>query len=155
HVRSPSPLQKHTEDQNWLTSVTAIAPDDVWAVGRTGDHDWGILDQTLVVHWDGGRWRLVRSPNPGGIGEDDDLCAVAAVGSDDVWAVGSSGNGDPYLNPLTEHWNGFGWAAAPAPGIGQLLGVSDEPGGTGLSATGDTTGSPTYVGTLAEHLCQG
>ncbi len=155
HVRSPSPLQKHTEDQNWLTSVTAVATDDVWAVGRTGDHDWGILDQTLVEHWDGGRWRVVRSPDPGGVGEDDILWGVAAIGSDDVWAVGSYGNGDPYLNPLAEHWNGLAWGAVPAPGIGQLLGVSAEPGGTGLAATGDTTGSPTYVGTLAEHLCPG
>jgi hypothetical protein len=136
-----------------LYGVTAIASNDVWAVGRVGDHDWGILDQTITEHWDGSRWTLVSSPNPGDARENDILWGVAAVTDKDVWAVGSYGNADPYLYPLAEHWDGQAWSQVSAPSIGQLLGVAAEPRGTGVSATGDTTGAPTFVGTLAEHLC--
>ena len=52
-VPTPSPLQRHNIDQNWLTSVTALASDDVWAAGIVRDPDYGILDRTLTEHWDG------------------------------------------------------------------------------------------------------
>jgi hypothetical protein len=161
-VPSPSPLSGNDTDQNWLTSVSAVAANDVWAVGRDGNHDLGPLDQTLIEHWNGARWTLVPSPNPGGTSSDNDLWGVAAVASGDAWAVGGVG---AFLNPqfsapLALHWDGSGWTrvSVPAPAGGELLGVAAEPAGAGVSATGDTVKPATpygYVGTLSEHLCPG
>lgn len=161
-VPSPNPLQQNAEDQNWLTAVTALAPDDVWAVGRYGDHDGGPLDQTLIEHWDGASWSWVKSPSPGGQAADDDLWGVAAVSASDVWAVGSVGYflDAQFSVPLTLHWDGSHWRAATpiAPVPGELLAVAAEPGGTGLSATGDTLRPAQpypYLGTLVQHVCPG
>jgi hypothetical protein len=65
-VPSPNPLHTNDTDQDWLTSVSVVAPNDAWAVGRYGNHDLGPLDQTLVEHWNGSRWSVVPSPSPGG-----------------------------------------------------------------------------------------
>jgi len=151
---SPSPLRIHTEDQNWLTSVSAVAADNVWAVGRAGDHDWAISDVTLVEHWDGQRWRLVPSPSPGGYSQDSDLWGVAALSASDVWAVGSIGN-DPF-QPLAERWDGIAWTQVKAPpSDGELLAITGLPSaaGLGLWASGNREKRDTYIGTLAEHLC--
>jgi hypothetical protein len=162
HVPSPNPLNQDSTDQNWLTSVSAVAANDVWAVGRYGNHDLGPLDQTLIEHWNGSRWDVVPSPDPGGSSSDDDLWGVTAIASGDVWAVGGVG---AFLNPefslpLALHWDGSNWTqvAVAAPAAGELLGVAGEPAEAGISAVGDTVKpaqpSP-YVGTLTEHLCPG
>jgi hypothetical protein len=161
-VASPNPLTDNPEDQNWLTSVVAVGANDVWAVGRYGDHDGGPLDQALVEHWNGSAWSVVKSPSPGGASSDDDLWGVAAVGPNDVWAVGGVGSFlDPQFSwPLIVHWNGSYWSEISpstfAPG--ELLGVAAEPGGTGVSAVGDRIRAAVpyaYIGTLAEHVCPG
>ena len=61
-------------------SVSAVATDDVWAVGLRGLG-------TLAIHWDGTAWTIVPTPTPEGIA---DLAAVVALATDDVWAVGGS-----------------------------------------------------------------
>jgi hypothetical protein len=161
-VPSPNPLSGNSNDQNWLTSVTAVAANDVWAVGRYGNHDGGPLDQTLIEHWNGARWTVVPSPNPGGSSHDNDLWGVAAVATGDVWAVGGVGSflNPAFSSPLALHWDGSSWTqvSVPAPTVGELLGVAAEPAGAGVSATGDTVkpAQPNeYVGTIAEHLCPG
>jgi hypothetical protein len=159
---TPNPLSANSTDQNWLTSVSAVAADDVWAVGRYGNHDLGPLDQTLIEHWNGARWTVVPSPDPGGSSNDDDLWGIAAVAASDAWAVGGVGSflNPQFSSPLTLHWDGSAWTqlGVPAPAVGELLGVAAEPAGAGVSATGDTVkpAQPNpYVGTLAEHLCPG
>jgi hypothetical protein len=159
-IPSPNALTGNSNDQNWLTSVSAVAANDVWAVGRDGNHDGVPLDRTLIKHWDGARWTIVPNPDPGGSSQDNDLWGVAAVATGDVWAVGGVGS---FLNPgasspLALHWDGSSWTqvSVPAPTVGELVGAAAEPGGAGVSATGDTIkpAQPTdYVGTLAEHLC--
>jgi len=161
-VPSPNPLSGNDTDQNWLTSVSAVAANDIWAVGRYGNHDGGPLDQTLVEHWNGSRWSVVPSPDPGGSSLDDDLWGVAARGSGDVWAVGGVGAflNPEFSSPLTLHWDGSGWTqvGVSAPAAGELFGVVAEPAAAGISATGDTVKPAQpfpYIGTLAEHLCPG
>ncbi len=96
---------------NDLQAVSAIAPDDIWAVGSTRSPTGPY--QALVVHWDGSSWNIVPAPS-GSFGTQ--LSAVAAVSSNDVWASGvdldSGGNGHPYFL----HWNGSGWQTVPSPG---------------------------------------
>ncbi|WP_026412363.1 WD40/YVTN/BNR-like repeat-containing protein [Actinomadura oligospora] len=76
-----------------LVAVTAVAPDDVWAVGsadRAG----------LVLHFDGRAWTRVPSPAKG------PLTGVSAVSPDDVWAVGGQG---------VLHWDGRRWSRVKTP----------------------------------------
>lgn len=157
-VPSSSPVRMNAEDQNWLVSVTAVTPNDIWAVGWSGNFSVGLHDQTLIEHWTGGRWKIVPSPNPPATGtsSDDSLWSVTAVAQNDVWAVGAVGGGiDVYSTtvPLVVHWNGSAWTQVVAPGSGQLLGATAEPAGAGISAVGVTAG--TFDGTLAEHVCPG
>jgi hypothetical protein len=161
-VRSPNPLSGNSNDQNWLTSVSVVAANDVWAVGRYGNHDGGPLDQTLIEHWNGARWTVVPSPSPGGSSLDNDLWGVTDVASDDVWAVGGVGAflSPEFSSPLSLHWDGSHWTqvSVSAPTAGELLGVAAEPAAAGISATGDTVKPALpfpYIGTLAEHLCPG
>src|SRR5262249_47139512 len=79
-------------------AVAAVSgnANDVWAVGD------GI--GTLIEHWNGTQWSLVKSPNPGMA--FNNLYGVAAIAANDVWAVGSSSD-DPqniHVKTLIEHW---------------------------------------------------
>ena len=70
------------------------------------------------LHWNGHQWKRVPSPNSSG---GNGLAAVAAVGRNNVWAVGEHGRppsdacecgGRERL--LAEHWNGHRWRTVPA-----------------------------------------
>ncbi len=86
-----------------LTSVSALAPSEAWAVGATYSGDGGPV-ATLIEQWDGSTWRIVASPGAGF------LNGVAAVSSQDVWAVGGQNN-----TTLIERWNGTQWRVIPSP----------------------------------------
>jgi hypothetical protein len=112
-----------------LTSVSALASDDVWAVG--GGHDGDEVDFSEIVHWDGSTWTLVPGPTPGYFHR---LEAVEAVAHDDVWASGAylAEDGSGY-EPLFLHWNGAAWSqvSAPAGGSGLVALSADEIYATG------------------------
>ena len=50
---------------NELHSVSALAENDVWAVGVSYNIE-RTLGSTLIEHWNGSRWSVVPSPNPSG-----------------------------------------------------------------------------------------
>lgn len=85
---------------NYLFGVAAVSANNIWAVGDYTTP--GILEQTLVEHWNGTSWSVVQSPN---VGEANILTAVANVpGTRELWAVGSYGNPGSTLQTLTEHY---------------------------------------------------
>jgi hypothetical protein len=90
---------------NVLYGVAAISASDLWAVGAVTNSSY--IQQTLIEHWNGTSWSIVTSPSPGSM--FNRLNAVAAVSTNDVWAVGV-GNG-----PLIEHWNGSSWKVVSSP----------------------------------------
>src|SRR5207253_2607014 len=96
-----------------LNGVAALSPNDVWAVGSSGD-----MSRTLTAHWDGTAWSVVPSPNVGSA--NDVLYAAAAISKDDVWAVGRYGGagGPASRMTLALHWNGKTWKVVPVPGVG-------------------------------------
>ena len=105
-IPSPNGLFRNSD----LTDVTAIAPDDVWAVGSTWDPDpVGQVQELhrshpLILHWDGTRWSLTVQRIRGG------LSAIASVGRNEVWATGEGPDfGSTRTSGLTEHWNGISW----------------------------------------------
>src|SRR5207253_249308 len=61
-------------------------------------------------------WNVVQSPNVGAIWNQ--LNAVAAVSSSDVWAVGYYINTGILYQTLIGHWDGAAWSAVPSPNLG-------------------------------------
>jgi hypothetical protein len=115
-VPSPSPGER----QNILYQVTALSDRDVWAVG--GAQDDSLEWHTLAEHWDGTRWSVVATADPGVTGNL--LYAVSAVSSEDVWATGQLAGTKFPGKALVEHWDGNSWEVVPTPG---------DPGGTDIS----------------------
>jgi hypothetical protein len=85
-----------------FADVTANAPGDYWFAGELGTAN-GL--RTLVGHWIGSGWELLRAPNPGAAAAGHQgtfsLVAITHVPgtTDEMWAVGSGGvppNGDHF-----------------------------------------------------------
>src|SRR6266702_3800841 len=143
-VASPSP----STQTNFLLGVTAVATNDVWAVGSF--RNAGGAFQTLTLHWDGTAWSIVPSPSPDGA--FNDLFGVAAFSTSDVWAVGDSGSGT-----LIEQWNGSSWSAvaSPSPSTGSspgdsLRGAAVDPSSGQAWAVGQFTAASGATQTLTE-----
>jgi hypothetical protein len=125
-----------------FNSVTVISPTNAWAVGYEEPSQQSEVPQTLIEHWDGSQWNLVRSPdrNPKGpYNLNNTLSGVAARSANDIWAVGSwtwlTGSGT--TRSLLLHYNGKAWRYVPGPplldgdgsSINQLLGIARIRGG--------------------------
>ena len=90
-----------------LTGVSAIAPDDVWAVGYHGNNKHGIDKYyPFAEHWDGSQWTVDESVDPHA--DTAYLSAVGASATDDVFAVGDLVNKGK-TRALVERWNGTAW----------------------------------------------
>jgi hypothetical protein len=101
-VPSPSPL-----GLSFLSGVSAASAGDVWAVGG--------LNRTLILHWNGARWRQVPSPSPA---PGAMLNRVKVISARDAWATGSSS-----LGMLILHWNGTAWRRARSPAAASGAGL--------------------------------
>jgi hypothetical protein len=125
---------------------------DVWAVGERQDNAGTF--RTLVEHWNGRRWSVVPSPNPGATGNC--LFDVAAAGPRDAWAVGQR-SGTDTDTPLVEHWNGHRWTVVTVPSAGLtgslLQGVAVS--GTEVWAVGQSDDAADQARPLVEHLAHG
>jgi hypothetical protein len=95
-----------------LSSIAAISPRDIWAVGTQSQPG-----RPLIMHWDGTTWSVVPSPSPTGAWSAW-LSGVAAITSQDVWAFGGQFAAPPDQQPsqlLVEHWNGASWQIVSSP----------------------------------------
>jgi hypothetical protein len=96
-----------------LNGVVAVSADDTWAVGSALDEQF--TGHTLVQHWDGRSWSIIRSPNPSDSGVGSNLLAVTADTASDVWAVGDYDQGDWVMHPLAQRWDGRSWQTVDTP----------------------------------------
>ncbi|HET8908320.1 MAG TPA: hypothetical protein VFN11_15290, partial [Ktedonobacterales bacterium] len=126
-----------------FSSVVIVSSRDVWAVGynRT-PRQAGFISQ--FEHWNGTQWSIVPSPNANQ--PNNFVLSMAAVATNDVWAVGKGLSRDIGL-PLIERWNGTSWqvVANPAlPGVSDstLNAVARIPGTDQLWAIGYTLKGP-------------
>ncbi|MAU00392.1 MAG: hypothetical protein CL608_24890 [Anaerolineaceae bacterium] len=167
------PLAFHWDGSNWssvpvpafgttsqLNAVTAVAPNDVWAVGTTLDSNW----KTLVLHWDGSSWTRVNSPNLGNVGNY--LYDIEALSANEIWAVGAADNGG---STLAMRWNGASWSIVPTPNGTERPGVNRSsltslsaisPNnvwavGIQASSTIGSAGQPIYMGYALIHHWNG
>jgi hypothetical protein len=139
-VSSPSPGDR----QNILYGVAAITDNDVWAVGA--EQDSAGLWHTLSEQWDGKKWSVVPTMDPGSSGNQ--FYAVTAVSANSVYATGQQGGTGFPNEVLTEHWDGSAWSVLSTPaapsGSPVPLGVSGTD--TALSVVGDfETGLAPYT----------
>ncbi len=134
-----------------LFSAAAVSPRDVWAVGQRQDKNKAGTFRTLAEHWNGRRWTVVPTPNPGATGNS--LFGVAAAGPRNVWAVGQA-NGLRTDTPLAEHWNGRRWTVVRLPSAGLtgslLQGVAIH--GQQVWAVGQSDDAAAQARPLVEHL---
>lgn len=133
-----------------LAGISAVAPDDIWAVGdytSSGNH-------ALVEHWNGSQWSIVSTP---AIETEQWLSKVVAVSTNDVWAVGAFGStldGSHTSHALVEHWDGRSWQviASPNPGASSELLTIAATSPTDVWAVGDFTSDGAHHGSaLVEH----
>jgi hypothetical protein len=100
-----------------LNAVAAINTSDIWAVGLTAAvFSGGNLvtpELPFTEHWNGTKWTTISTPalTSGNFGFFD---SVAAVSSNNVWAVGETGNISPF-STLIEHWDGSKWSIVTSP----------------------------------------
>jgi hypothetical protein len=142
-VPSPDPVGL---ERPYLACVSVVSTDDVWAVGGSRYTEQSI---PLVEHWNGKRWSIIKSPNPGGVAS---LYSVTALSAHNVWAVGSRGNDNQQT--LIEHWDGGGWSVVASPdgdGRVSLLQSVDAVSGQDVWAVGHSGASDGRGDTLVEH----
>jgi hypothetical protein len=103
---------------NYLSSVTAVSPSNIWAAGDYSDQSGGISsDKTLILHWNGRTWKKVSSASPGS--SFDALGTIRAVSATNIWAVGTYAGSDFHDKSLALRWNGHAWSRVPSPNPGQ------------------------------------
>lgn len=93
-----------------LNAVTAVAANDIWAVGEVQSLTGPFGVSTLIEHWNGSAWSIVPSPTPAGTLPS--LTAVAHRDSGDVYAVGwdQHPDGTGVAEGLILRWNGSTWS---------------------------------------------
>jgi alpha-tubulin suppressor-like RCC1 family protein len=139
-VSTPSLISNDSLD--FLTAVSAVSADDVWASGYEGNVDDQNFDLPYMLHWNGTAWSLVKVPNRGT--EGTFLRGTTALSATDVWGVGTTLQSDGGSLTMTEHFNGSAWSAAPSLDPGQLAATPDN----GLDAAASPGGGVVWaVGT--------
>lgn len=110
-VQTPNPRGVQASG---FSAIAGSRADNLWAVGNTATTSGST--RTLVEHWDGSTWAVVKSPNPrAGLGST--LASVTAAAPDDVWSVGESQLKSGRERTLIEHWDGATWSVVPSPNV--------------------------------------
>ena len=85
---------------NTFNDASAVAPDDVWAVGSYLASE-RVDAHMMIMHWDGKSWSQAVTPQA----STHNLLAVRGVSHNDVWAAGTQ----------VLHWNGRKWEIEDTP----------------------------------------
>lgn len=104
-------------EQSQLYGVTAISPNNVWAVGQTYD---SAGQKPLVMRWNGTNWSLVTVPKELVSNVGTGLFSISAISANDIWAVGTLGNSN-----LTLRYNGTTWTVVPSPNDTTFAGMTN------------------------------
>jgi hypothetical protein len=86
-----------------LDDVTALSPDNVWALGSSGTVPYDIF------HWNGSRWQYYLADTINFIPQ-----ALSASGPDDVWVSGIVYRGSKQV-VAAYRWNGRAWSRVSMP----------------------------------------
>lgn len=124
HVEAPIPPTFGAQgvSGDGIYEILAIAPDDIWFLGEwiTLNPNGNTFRYALAMHYDGSDFTVSTDmPIVGGNGAT--IYASDYASSDDIWAAGAAGDGDPATTNFSYiyHWNGSTWEHrpfTPAPG---------------------------------------
>ena len=149
-VGSTAPLAAHWNGSDWevfqppidpelfsfewnsLSSLSVLAPDDIWAAG--GHLSAFFPHYPYIVHYDGGSWEIFEPrPDPLYRGVSD----IHALAPDDVWvSIDKPDAADPISSELVFlHYDGSSWTESPSPGGWKFLGDHQQ----GLFVVGNDT----------------
>jgi hypothetical protein len=136
----PSPMIQGAQ-QVYLDAVTAIATNDVWAVGS---YSSALEAQApFAEHWDGTTWKVVPVPETA---SGFFLFSASSDSANEVWATG--------YDDLALRWDGSRWISYPIANtngdLSGLNGVLAFPGGE-VWAVGYDSPNGAVTLTLAEH----
>jgi hypothetical protein len=109
----PNPDGTGAGKSNQLEAATCLTSANCWAVGNYGSTTIGDgVGRNAALHWNGRKWRRVKTPNPGGTanGEVNELLGVRCVSSANCWAVGVLENLTTGVRDEILHWNGKKWS---------------------------------------------
>jgi hypothetical protein len=121
------PTPNFGDEDNFLTDVAVIGPNDIWA---SGYRMYRSATRSLLLHWTGSGWHggpfvLRRSTGDG-------LNAISAAPNGDVWAVGGYSRPGFSTQTLILHWNGNRWRSESSPNVSRrgntltgVVGTSD------------------------------
>jgi hypothetical protein len=87
---------------NELYGVAVVNGSDIWAVGLAYTKN-GLNFHTLIEHWNGSSWSIIKSPN---VMSFNELDGISRSGPTSLWAAGtydSTVKGNPGLRTLTLH----------------------------------------------------
>ncbi len=138
-----------------LTSVVALAANNVWMIGTQRMSIDDPSTQTFIEHWDGSQIHAVASPNSIHT-TSNYLKAITARSANDLWSVGTSNTG----NTLTEHWDGAQWTIVASPNISFNQGIPNFNLLTSVSSASKSdvwaiglfnATATSFKGALAEH----
>src|SRR5579875_1412007 len=103
--------------------ISALAANDVWAVGVYERSDGTVIYRPLIEHWNGTAWSTVASPRPL---PNLTYLGVKAISSSDAWAVGILSQTQVSQDyPVIVHWNGTAWRVAASPHLdGAMLALA-------------------------------
>jgi hypothetical protein len=140
-----------------LLGADAVGASDVWAVGsrqRVQLPTTGAL-HPFATHWDGSAW--TRYPTPSRGSKNSWLQSVAAVSTNDAWAVGGTRNHRYAMasgHTLVERWDGTSWHRFRTPRLAGSVfsAIAISADGTGW-AVGDRTNANGQERTLIEVSC--
>jgi hypothetical protein len=137
---------------NDLASIAASSATDVWAVGFQRPEFGGQSTATLIEHWNGTQWSIVKSPSPGSY--SNGLSSISIVSATSIWAVGGSSNVSSPTQTLTEHWDGTRWSVVASPDPDSAVDVLNSVvalGANNVWAAGYDVGAKNLGSTLVLH----
>lgn len=119
-------------ENGFVGGIDGSSPKDIWVVGYRGRFGES-ASTTLIEHWNGTAWKVVKAPN--GSDFTNQLSAVSVVSPSDAWAAGYSDAFGKPSRTLLEHWNGHAWKKVASPSPGSILNTV-----SGLAMTSRTNG---------------
>ena len=153
----PVPAGGHVHDLGFGRGMTAIATNNVWAVGNFAPSTSPAVEQTLTEHFNGTSWKIVPSANAGNPGSSNTLSGVAAVSANSVWACGQTNDSQRGPQNLIEHFDGIRWTVSPVPpgnGFAGLFAMLAFPSGSVFAAGGDLGAGDALISVIF-HTSQG
>jgi hypothetical protein len=128
-----------------MAGVSVVKPNDVWAVGYAPS---GAHFTSIIQHFNGTKWVVVPSPHFA-LGEQ--LFAVKAIASNDVFAVGELNSTGQTTSPLVEHFDGTTWSVIPGPSLeaGESLSLRNIAGSSHKDVWVTGFGGPVFFSVIS------